>query len=316
MSDQNCNLGITNTGQACTEAFGVCDFLVAQQTYDSVGNLNGIDTGSGPFDAAFFAALINHVDPSIRWYPLPKMKNIANMRNDPEFKSWDDNSKSFIQQGVRSFMGIAIGTTGAAPQMTGKLDSLRGAGVSFYMVDKFGNLIGKVDPNNDTLFCGVEAEADTIYSVLGMTVDKDVQQIKFGFDFLQTEMDKELKMIKGSELAASISNLRGLIDVTDNWSAPSITSFQVKLYTDGGTPLTPVLVKGLVAADFVSSVGGSTAKVRDKTASANVSITSVESPAGTYTITGTFPTGHTLILKPVKAGFDFTAVEANVILIP
>ena len=316
MSQQNCNTGMVDLGQACVEAFLVPNKLIAVQTYDSTGEPNEID-GTLTLDKAYFIARLNDTDLSKRWQVLPEMKNITDQRANPEFQTWNDGSKSFINQGIREFTGISIGTTGSAPQLEGKLNAMRGVGVSFFVIDKFGNLQGKVG-SSATKLAPIEAESDTIYAILGKTQDKAVRQIMFGFDFAITEKDSELRMIKASEMAYNPNKLVGVVDVSSETSNITNTSFTVKLYTDGGSLLTPVLVQGLAITDFVSSDTDTPSRFYDETDDGDVTITGMtESPAGYYNFTFTStPYPDYLVVKPVQNGFDFTAVEANKVQMP
>lgn len=317
MTQISCNAGLTDVGQACVEAFLVTNFLIAVPTTDSTGVSNEIDL-TVTLDKAYFDARFNDTDKSKRWQRLPDMLNIANKRATPEFKTWNNGSKSLIRQGVKEFMGIAINdaVSGGAPQMEGKLNALNGQDVSFFSVDVFGNILGKVG-SDSTHLAPVQAESSTIYAVHQQTEDKDVAQNQFGFDFALTEKDQNLRMIKSSEMTYNLNSSRGIIDVTSVITNKTVTGFTAKLVTDGGTILNPVLVKGLVSADFISSVTSTVSKLRDVTDAADLAITSVtESPAGVYTFVTPNSTGDTVILKPKKNGFDFSAVEAAAIIYP
>lgn len=318
--DNICLDGVKNTGTPCTTIAKVTNRFITLNTYDSAGNLNEIDLTAGPFDKAYFDARYNDVDPTTRWRPWAPMKNIKDMRNDPEFKTWDDNTKSFIQQGVRSVEGFIIGQD-APPQLVGKIESTRGIPTSIFAIDKKGNLIGKRG-SDSTHFAPVQIEADSIYAIYNKTVDKDINMIKAGFDVANTEFDEDLWIITAnigglSGLTYNLNLSRGLIDATSENSAISTTSVRIKLLTDGGDALNPVLVYGLVAADFVSSDSGTTAKIYNATDAADVTITTAESPAGTYTLTfSAQTTADVLIPFMLKSGFDFTQVKLNPVVIP
>lgn len=314
--EQNCNVGAKNTGQACVPIIRVQKKLVAVQTYDSTGVLNELDLTAGPFNKTFFDTLTNHPDPSKRWYPLPEMKNISDVRADSYFKEFDDGSKIFINQGIRSFMGLIVASD-APPQMVDKIIGFRGIGMSIYAIDKEGNLIGK-EGSSSTKFAPIELESDTIDALFVKTIDQDIQQIKVSFDVNINESDSKIRIIQSSELAYNLSQLRGMIDVTSVITGISTTGFTAKLITDGGTMINPVLHRGLTSADFVSSTTGVISKLRNVTDGSDVTITSVvESPAGVYTFAFVAQTsGDVLVLKPVKIGFDETEVIANTILIP
>jgi len=314
--DANCNIGMLNTGQTCVDVMKIIKKFIAVQTYDSTGAVNEIDT-TVTLNAAYFAARVNDLDASKRWYPLPEVKNVVNERGDSLMETFGDQTKVFIEQGVRSVAAFIIASD-APPQMIRKIRSMRGIGISIFGVDKENNIIGKVG-STATTFAPIELESDTIDAILQMSQDGAIQKIKLSFDININEDDANLRMIKASEMSYNVSGLRGLIDVTSVITGITTTTFTAKLVTDGGSVITPVLVKNLIDTDFVSSDDAVTAKLFNETDNANIDITGdvVESPAGVYTFT--FPaqtSGDIIVLKPLKAGFDFTEVEANTIEIP
>lgn len=306
MSDLNCNIGGSNTGQSCVPIMRVQKKIFLVPTFDSTGALNEIDL-TQTLNEAYFVARINDTDASQRWYPLPEMKNVVDDRGDSLYQTFEDGSKVFISQGTRSFNGLIVGAD-AAPQMVGKITSHRGVGMSIFIVDKEKNLIGKVG-SSSTKLAPIELEADSIDAKFIKTIDTAIQAIQVSFDVHMNEDDADLRMIQSTEMSYDISRLRGLIDVDSTISSESIADFTVTLTTDGGTPITPVLCKGLVAADF---------SLYNETDAAPVSISSVvEGPAGVYDINFANQTsGDVLRLTPTKNGYDFSDVVANTITIP
>lgn len=306
MSDLNCNIGGSNTGQSCVPIMRVQKKIFLVPTFDSTGAANEIDL-TQTLNEAYFVARVNDTDASQRWYPLPEMKNIVDERGDSLYQTFEDGSKVFISQGTRSFNGLIVGAD-AAPQMVGKITSHRGVGMSVFIVDKEKNLIGKVG-SSATKLAPIELEADSIDAIFVKTIDTAIQAIKVSFDIHMNEDDADLRMIQSTEMSYDISRLRGLIDVDSTIDNESTTGFEVTLTTDGGTPITPVLCKGLVIGDFA---------LYNVTDSSSITITSVtESPAGVYTfVIPTQTSADVLRLTPTKNGYDFTDVIANTITIP
>lgn len=300
MAEKDCNVISTNTGQACVAVMAAQKKVIFVPKYNSLGVLNEIDLTAGPFDAAYFAARVNDPDPSMRWYPLPEMKNISDLRADPELKKWDDNTSSYIQEGNRTFMGIII-ESDAPPQMQGKIDDKRGQGMAIFVVDKNRNFKGKIG-SDETKFAPVEIESDSLFAVWQPTLNKDVQQIKVQFDISINEKDSELKMIAFAELAYDPSLLRGLIDVTSVVSGVTATTATIKLVTDGGDALAPVLVKNLLVTDFV---------LHNLTTPGVISKTMTQPIPGVYIFTYTTLGTDVVQVVPTKDGYDFTAVLAN-----
>jgi len=306
MSDLNCNIGGSNTGQSCVPIMRVQKKIILVPTFDSTGAVNEIDL-TQTLNEAYFVARVNDTDASQRWYPLPEMKNIVDERGDSLYQTFEDGSKVFISQGTRSFTGLIVGAD-AAPQMVGKITSHRGVGMSIFIIDKEKNIIGKVG-SSSTKLAPIELEADSIDAKFIKTIDTAIQAIQVSFDVHMNEDDADLRMIQSTEMSYDVSRLRGLIDVDATISSESTTDFTVTLTTDGGTPITPVLCKGLVAGDFA---------LYNVTDAAAVTISSVvEDPAGVYDINFTAQTsGDVLRLTPTKNGYDFSDVVATTITIP
>lgn len=306
MSDLNCNIGGSNTGQSCVPIMRVQKKIFLVPTFDSTGVANEIDL-TQTLNEAYFTARVNDTDASQRWYPLPEMKNIVDERGDSLYQTFEDGSKVFISQGTRTFNGLIVGAD-AAPQMVGKITSHRGVGMSIFIVDKEKNLIGKVG-SSATKLAPIELEADSIDAKFIKTIDTAIQAIQVSFDVHMNEDDADLRMIQSTEMSYDISRLRGLIDVDATISSISTTGFTATLTTDGGTPITPVLCKGLVAGDFALY------NVTD--ASAVTISTMTESPSGVYAFTFTAQTSADVLrLTPTKNGYDFTDVVATTITIP
>lgn len=316
MAELNCATGGENTGVPCVPIIRALEKFIFVPTYNTLGEANEIDVTGGPFNAAYFAALINSTDASERWFPLPQVKNVENVRAESLMESFQDGSQAFIEQGIRHVVGLIVGAD-ASPQLKGKIVSHRGNGISIYGIDKAGNLVGKVGSTANML-APIELESDTIDAIWQATTDTTIQKIAVSFDINISEDDSQIRILAASEMAVSIKNLRGLYDVTSTNSSISTTGATITLKTQGGTLLNPVMVEGLLITDFVSSVGGATSKVRNVDDAADVTIaTFSESSPGVYDLTWVAQTsGDEIIIKPLKAGFDFSAVEANTVTIP
>jgi len=311
MAELNCATGGENTGVPCVPIIRALEKFIFVPTYNSLGVANEIDLTGGPFNAAYFSALVNNTDATERWFVLPQFKNVVNTRAESLMETFEDGSKVFIEQGIRNITGLIVGSD-APPQLKGKIVSHRGNQMSIYGIDKAGNLIGKVGSTADML-APIELEGDTIDAIFQYTNDTTIQKIAVMFDINISEDDSQVRMLAASEMATSIKNLRGLYDVTSVNSAISTTGLTVTLKTEGGTLLNPVMVEGLLITDFVSSVGGATSRLYNSTDAANVTIsTFAESAPGVYDLTFAGQTvSDVIVIKPLKAGFDFTAVEAN-----
>lgn len=301
----SCEVSLSNTGTPnCVPIASVIKKLILVPLVADDGTANFVDT-TDVLDEAYFTALINHADPSKRWYVTPEIKNVASDKADSVFEEFDDASKVFIRQGKRSFTGIM---PQQSPTFLGQLENWRCAEFGVFAIDKDGNLIG-VQETVDTLY-PIKIDAASWNPTLLFGTDSTIQKIQLTFDFSLDVLDSTLYMIEATEIVpVNLISKEGLLDVNSAISTISTTSFKAALSTKFGSAITKQPVKGLVAADF--------ALYNVDDALAVAIIAAVESPAGTYTFTFIAQgSGEQLRLTPTKNGFDFSAVVTNLIDIP
>ena len=306
----NCNAGLSNTGTGCTPFWNVAVKMIVVPYYDQDGNQNKI-TLTDTLDAAYFTALLNQADTSLRWLPLPSMLNVEDTRAESLMETFENGSMMMVQQGARSFKAIIAGRD-ATPQLLGNLETFRCVPFGVYGVDKQGNLIGSIgtqDLSDITELYPIRIDENSWDPTFVKPTDKTVQKINLGFYFHMDEQDSALRMIEASEIGTNLLTIKGLIDVFPVYTNISQTSFTVGLRTYYGTLLNPVRVEGLISTDFALY------NVTD-TASVTIS-TCTEISDGVYTITYTSQTaGDELKLTPTLNGYDFSQVVANHIDIP
>lgn len=305
-----CTSGLSNTGTACSPLMAVQKKLIVVPYFKSDGTQNSI-LFSATLNDAYFSALINQSDPSQRWYPLPEMKNINDDRAEPIMETFEDQSMVQVQEGVRKFDGLLIQQ---APYLLNAIKTMKCIDIGIYVVDKDGNLIGSLGNNqvdcDPTFLYPIRIDQNSLYGLLEKTTDKKTTKIKMGFQFHVDEDDANLRLITAAELNSNVAILSGLLNVcSDNFNM-SHTSFSTTLKIEGyGTPINPILQKGLLITDFA---------LQNLSSNSPVTITSsTESPVGTYNLTFSHQaTGNILQVTPTKTGRDFTDVIANHIQIP
>lgn len=307
----SCNVSLSNTGSACTPIMQVTKQLILVPKYDNDGDRNKV-LFTDVLNQAYFTALINQADPTKRWYPLPELKNIEDVRGDNIIETFEDQSSVFIQEGARTFSGLMIASIGSgagSAQLKGKIESFRCTEFGAYHIDKNGNLIGSLTEDGLGLY-PIDIDPQSLSAMLMKTTDTTIQKLNIRFNYSTLECDENLRMIAASELGgANLLGLRGLITVYPEYSNIDNTTFTAKLYTDFGTPANPVVVKGLVAADFALF------NVDDNASVTIVSVT--ESPDGTYVFTfASQDNGEELRLTPTKNGYDFNPVVTDLIPMP
>jgi len=288
----------------------VVEKFIEVSFFKADGTINEIDL-SDTFNLAYFTALVNNADETLRWYPLPFVKNMIDERADSDFESFDDKTRIERQVGIRSVKTIitTLGNNAGAvsPQMVGKINDKKCKVSGLFGITKSKQLVGEMI--NDGFLAPIRIDNGSLMAILVKTGSGAItQKINLGFDWHIDVQDERLRTLEADEMTTDISLLNGLLDVTSVYSAIGQTSFKATLKTIFGTFVNPLLVEGLVAGDMA---------LYNVTDSANVTITSaVEAPDGTYTISYASQTvADVLRLTITKDGFDFTAVTANTITI-
>jgi len=305
-----CSLTVANTGFGCTPIMEVVEKFIEVSYFKEDGTINEIDL-TDTFNLAYFTALVNNADETLRWYPLPFVKNMVDERADSDFESFDDKTKIERQVGIRSVktMITTLGNNAGAvsPQMVGKINDKKCKVSGLFGITKSKQLVGEMI--NDGFLAPIRIDNGSISAKLIKTGSgATTQKIDLSFDWHIDVQDERLRTLEADEMSTDISLLNGLLDVTATYSAISQTSFKATLKTQYGSYLNPVLVEGLVAGDMA---------LYNVTDSANVTITSVvESPDGTYLISFASQTvADVLRLTISKDGYDFTAVTAATITV-
>jgi hypothetical protein len=274
------------------------------------GTINEIDL-TDTFNLAYFTALVNNADETLRWYPLPFVKNMVDERADSDFETFDDKTKIERQVGIRSVktMITTLGNNAGAvsPQMVGKINDKKCKVSGLFGITKSKQLVGEMI--NTGYLAPIRIDNGSISARLIKTGSgATTQKIDLAFDWHLDVQDERLRTLEADEMSTDISLLNGLLDVTSTYSAIGQTSFKATLKTQYGSFLNPVLVEGLVAGDMA---------LYNVTDSASVTITSIaESPDGTYQINFASQTvADVLRLTITKDGYNFAAVTTNTITI-
>lgn len=295
---KSCVNSLANTGIACTPLMGVANNVIIVPLYGSNGELNNIDvTAIAAGGTNFWTDLINAPDKEDRWYPVPAMKSIEDVKGDPIYEDFPDLTKVFITQGVRSFKGLIVGDI-SSPQLLGKLNAFRNTQLGVYVVTKTKQLVGKQIDGVKSKLYPISIESSTLNATFVKTQDKSSQKIMLSFDFGILEDDKDLRLLELSELGYDLTTLDGLIDVIVEYSNKTATGVTITLTTAFGTMLSPVVVEGLLQAAF---------SLYDVTDASLITIsTFTESAPGVYDIT--YASAGTDVIQPTitEDGYDFS----------
>jgi hypothetical protein len=280
---------------------GAARKLILVSKYSNAGNLNKV-TLPATLNQAYFDALINNADRSLRWYPLPKFVNVQIPKAESVFETFEDGSKKFVHEGVRSMTALF---PGVGPQYLSVLKSGRCSEMAAYIIDKNGALVGLTNDEEGVLY-PFSINQGTMDAILQWATDTTGTNIAFQMEFDVDMKDEEISLIANNQLVSvNLLNLVGLYDAKVSYTSTGQTAMVIKLYAKYGNAgqLTPI--QGLLAADFA---------LYNVTTSAAVTVaTAVESTTvpGTYTLTYTSQTiGNVIRLTPTKSKIDF----ANVVL--
>jgi len=248
----NCAKGKGNTGQPnnfCV--FDVAKNLILVEYYKEDGTINGVDIendlAEGVLNQEFLDGKVKHIDPKLRWYVTPEIKNIADERAEDVNESFDDTSLAFIQEGARSFNGIIVK---GDPVLLGNLKNWRHKTIGYYYRDKSGNLIGN-EKSRDGFFDPILIQNESFSASLVKTTDSTVQKISIKFVVDSSMTDENLVAINSAMITANLAGARGLVDVVSLAATDvSTTGFTVQLNTNFGSATAKIPAEGLEVTDF------------------------------------------------------------------
>jgi len=292
MAGCNCNVGLGNTGRpGCVPIQSVTSKLIMVPLRANDGTLNGIDLNA---ILPTWNDLVNEVDASKRWFPLPLFENVEMPKADSQFEEANSGRMAFLREGKRSFSGELWGED-STPTLLGKIKAGRCVAFGVFIVDVTGNLVGsKV---GDYLY-PVPVDEQSWDPRFMFSTDSTVQKIMLGFDFDRLFDDSTMYMITSQEAGIDFNSLNGLIDVNLFNVTPMVTG-QVTLTAtfDYGTALNPILLQGIT-----STTNWSAYDVTNQVVFGNPSAVSEVTP-GTYILLDAYVPGDVYTISVVKDGF-------------
>lgn len=251
MSLDCCQGGLLNSGlPSCVKTIGVIKGLVVTPLRNTAGSLNSIDLTS--FNETAVTALLRAADANGRWYPWVDFKNVDLPLAETVFETAGNDEKSFLRQGLRSFVGELWDAKGHHV-FGGLLKKLRCKNWGVYLVDEYDQLIG-LKKGTDLFPIPVNGQSfDPMYM---FKVDATTNKVMWNFDFAREFKEELLYIVPANEVGATFSFLEmvGLIDgaitVSNIVDATSLT-FDVQAVTNFASGLLPNFdILGLAAADF------------------------------------------------------------------
>ena len=292
-----CNVGLSNTGRPnCVPIFGITSSLILVPIYANDGTKNGIDLSTA---LPIWSNLINEVDASKRWFPLPEFENVELPKADSQFEEANSGRMVFLRQGKRSFSG-ELWAEDSTPTLLGKLQVSRCVDFGVYVVDVNGNLIGS---EVGGYLYPISVDNQSFDPKFAFATDSTTQKIMLGFDFDRLFDESTMYMITVEEAGVDFTTLEGLKDVNliGLASTTTVATFSAKL--DYGTALNKIKYVG---ADQLAD--WSITNVTDNVTFAPDSVT--ENPDGTYSLnfaTNPATSGDVIKVSVSKTGFSGSA---------
>lgn len=314
MSNCTCASSAQNLGSpTCEELMKYAAGIVIVSLTNDAGTSNFIANGT-TLNSGVVTTKLNLADASMRWFLVKNIKNaIIAERTDDVNETFEDGSSKFIEEGVATTSFIIAAQS---PTMVGKLKSHRCNKNGFYFYDKDGKLFGIKDTGGNLYPIAIEDETLSVKAAYPTATT--AYNIPVTFKWRKDMADENLGYWENT-VNWSLPSVTSILDVNVVVSNESTTGYTLTLTSDFGAVNGASPVEGLVIADFVSSVGGATSKVRrTNNTPADVSITSVtESADGVYDFV--IPTATSAdILQPAasKNGFDFSNLLDVTVVIP
>lgn len=294
---------IANTGAPTTQdLIDIAVKYIAVPTFADDGTQNSI-LSTDTLDAAYITAKLNNSDRSKRWYPLGAFVNPEETREDPTYEDYSDGSRSAVLKGRRTWSGKLLAHSS---RYLAKLEGLFCQRFGLYGIDNCGNLVGRISADGTKLY-PVSVNQQSVVATLVKGTFTTSAGINLSFDFAQTMKDKDLRLIKESDIVPDMLDVEGLRDVTTVISSESTTGFVATMTVPfDGFLNPPPVAKGWVAADFV---------LYNDTDAASVTITSVTETGSTGVYTFVIPTqdsADVLTLTGNKSGFDLGSVTVTI----
>jgi len=268
----NCAGRLGNSGTPTVKPFGVTSGLFQVPLNAEDGTRNGLDLTS-PTLGADLLALVNHVDPSKRWYPYQGLRNVTQPQADATYETFDNGERSKLRDGVKN---ITFEVSGVTEQY---FNATSAACVDFglVLIDVCNNVKGQLE--GDMLYPR-PVNAGSFDSMYIDAVADAVSKVRFTMDYDILTSDGDQWQVLAADFAPIQPNaLRGLIDCTVTLvDVVSATEFIVDVEMNYGPANNPLPFKGGVAANFA---------LYNVTDSAVITKTVTESPTvrGRYTFT-------------------------------
>jgi len=285
----DCNNISLNTGvPSCVTIADITRCLVFTTDLDSTGAIK--EYSKDDLDAfSFVEPLLNAPIFDDRFLPTPELENVENIRDEAVFQEFNSGNKAKVRDGFKNFTGYIVQ---APRELVGQLKELACTDFGAYILDKQGNFLG-YQGSTSSVLRPIYIDKNTLDVQYVEATDSEVAMIMIKFQWKQSMLDENIKLISASDLDYTCTDLYGLLDVCGTPTPSSATEFSVTLTTEYGTN-----VDGLVAGDFT---------LTNETTASSVtpaSVTAIGNGVYNFVIPAQ-TTGDVLSLDASKDRYDF-----------
>lgn len=290
----SCAGRLGNSGTPNVKPFGVTSGLFMVPLNAEDGTRNGLDLTSTTLGADLLA-LVNHADPSKRWYPYQGLRNVTHAQADATYETFDNGERTKLRDGVKN---VSFEVSNVTEQY---FNATAAACVDFglVLIDVCNNIKGQLE--GDMLYPR-PVNAGSFDSMYIDAVADASSKVKFTMDYDILTNDGDQWQVLAADFAPIQPNaLRGMIDVTLTLvDVTSSTVFVMDAEMNYGPANNPLPFKGGVAANFTILDDGTP-----------ITFTVVESTTvrGRYTFTASAP----IVAASVMTASLFKAATGNLI---
>lgn len=283
----SCSYVNNNFGDAkCRALFSQGYIVVPVPYFDADGDINGLDLTANPaLNAAYFQGKVTESQVTA-WRPTPPILDFKTERADVVTQDFNNGlTKIRVSDGLRT-VGFIFGEN--APITKRKIESMNKDNWGFYLIDKKGNLIGsRREGTPYKILDPIRIQLGSITDKFTFPGDQTIQMNMVAFTVDPSFDDADIAMIEAGTMTYDLRTLTGLIDadlIRNTAINVSSTGFAIVADTLQGSVNQPILIEGLVKADFVDT---------NQTTGATITIT---------TVTETAPGYYTFVVPTMTAG--------------
>ena len=276
MKSCNCKSGASNTGVPfCVDIYQRTRRPIFQSIYDSAGVRNSIkdsDFVGGVLPKSYITAMINHVDPSKRWYVMPEVKAVSWTQAEPNTEDIDGISYIVSDGNITGSFDF-VGKN-ASDKFYGVLESFKCGSYGMIPVTVGGELVGV--EGTDELF-PQPLEQGTMSLTKAINSKTTVNRITVNFMYQEDFPVGDINYIGASQIeSGALDGINGLQDIVlESNGVATTTNLLIKASLVYGAFENKLPVEGLLVTDMSIDSGLTTAEVYNQTTDAPVTVSTL-----------------------------------------